>query len=260
MIVKNPDKYIKFIKYSLIPIGYIMNGIGKVIRKQHIELLGHYLTCSGKSYNLDSKVLHKAIEQGDYSYKEVYSEIDPISDIKYAFVVKIRNNKSIKNILGKFILLLNENGEAIILDEYKFYPCVDGERFEISNQNLSWYTVNIFEKDINIILSKKFSKMFRICLGESDIKANPFVLQNIEITKNILPKELFKLVFYINSNHIYVNIAFLDKIFYFLGKQFNVKTNKFKLSERRYNYLIKEWNKLFEHQSYYWNHQLEEEY
>ena len=251
MVINKPERIMKVLKYSLIPAGYIMNIAGKLIKKQHIELLGHYLTCSGKDYTLDPKVLAKVIENEKIS--EAYIEVIPICEIKYAFTVLIKGSNEINNILGKFILFINENGEAYIIDEYKFYPCQDIASFETSKYNVMWADIDLISKTF---FSKKIpnrlqSKFIRFNVEELDNKDKPFSFSKIAFNKSLYcGNSIFRFVVSFASESFWINISFLDKFFYFLGKRFNVKTNEFKLSERRFNYLIKEWNKLFEFRQY----------
>jgi hypothetical protein len=262
MVINKPERIMKGLRISLIPAGYMLNIIGKIINKQHIELLGHYLTCSGKDYTLDPKILAKVIENDCYGNEDAYFEFIPICEIKHAFIAIPKRSSDINNILGKFILFINENGEASIIDEYKFYPCQDCASFEISTSNKMWADIDLVSKTIffkKLLPIKLWDKWIRFNIAELENKSGPFDLNDIEFNFSHCCNELFELILSFSTKSIWINISFRDKFFYFLGKRFNVKTNKFKLSERRFNYLIKEWNKLFEHHSYYWNHN-EEEY
>jgi len=244
------DILTKIVRPGLIPVGYIMNIAGKIIKDQRIELLGHYLSCSGKDYVLDYTKLSKAFVKG-YPIDVRITD----STLDNAYIVNFCD-RHLDQILGKFYLINKENNTFSIKDSYRFYPWNGKYNSFTNSTNDDWayITITIRFDFINNLLNKILSKITHrssfyadsfISLTDTDgnwNKINKIKKSNKHYNENgtLLGLQLYLSV----SKYLEVNIS--DKLFYFLGKPFNVVTEEFSFPEEFY----KIWNKATKGDSY----------
>jgi hypothetical protein len=177
--------------------------------------------------------------------------IIPLPNIKYGFVVKPGHLED-SYILGKFFLIIDENGYATIIDQYKFYPWNSNDlSFSSSDSNTDWAPIQM-NKEIRLkkIPVKYIGKSYHLYLIEetevSEIKWDK--LNPIKISNSFSFGRVMNIDVYIHNHLITINISIQDKLFYFLGRLFNVRTNKFKLPEKVFKDLKIEWKR--EYRSY----------
>lgn len=238
------DILTKFIRPTLIPVGYIMNIAGKIIKDQRVELLGHYLTCSGKEYTLSEKKLRDELVKG-FPEEFTIEEYDMQYELEDTYICRT-NDRHIDQILGKFFLIDWGSNTFQIKDSYRFYPW-DGsiESFDFTEDNNEW-AGNTIEKIIPNLIGMLVRKVFRYSFynkKEFQIYAttddcDKIIGMKIESSNLWHDSILFNVTLVIGNEFIRFTIHFSDKWFYFLGKEFDVITNKFSFPEPFY----KIWN------------------
>lgn len=243
------DILTKIVRPGLIPIGYIMNIAGKIIKDQRIELLGHYLTCSGKDYVLDHTKLATEIVNGYPKDTRIYDSND--KDI----YITCFQDRHLDQILGKFYLFDKNNNKFQIADRYKFYPWDGGYNSFAGEENEEWNQIT-FTIRLDFVNKSKFlcnlirrlvrdDPLFdKYLILEEDLRSSWNKLEHlsIRVSEYVVSLCIIGFELYIGESK-FLNIGISDKLFYFLGKPFNVVTEEFSFPEEFYSIWHKATNK-----------------
>jgi hypothetical protein len=172
------------LKISAIPFGYLMEGIGKIIEREDVINLGHYLSCSGRDRILNPKFYPEIKKLHTVFTNNIFCPFSFLGEDKLLY--------ELQHAIGKFTFHKLDN-KLEIEDYYIFYPAC-------YYPSKHFYNCNCPE----------FQKSWAHLEITKTIKINPIIRFKI-VTK----------IFTIDFDHwIYLEIYISDKFWTRFGKSF----------------------------------------
>jgi hypothetical protein len=174
----------ELLRFSAIPFGYLMEFAGKIINREDVINLGHYLSCSGKDKILNPKFYPEI--------RRLYELFDNNIFTAHTFMGTNKLLDELQHSIGKFIFHKEDN-KLKIEDYYVFYPLCFNPEEHFYDCNCPEYQKSWAHLEI--------TKTIKIC---------PII--RFKITTRI---------FTIDFDHwIYLEIYISDKFWTYFGKSF----------------------------------------